>query len=122
MSYRTHDSSGGCAAVIALALILGIGLVVGITKANTAHNEVLTVQEKDRVCDGGKNGTCRYLIFTAQGVYENTDTLFAGKWNSSDIQSQLKPGHTYEVEVRGWRVPFVSSYPNVVKIQREVTK
>lgn len=123
MNYRTHDSSGTGLGVIGLGLLLmAIGLVFGIAKASTSTNEVLTVQEKERVCDGSKSSSCKYLIWTDKGVFENTDSMFAGKWNSSDVQGQLKIGHTYEVEARGWRIPFFSTYPNITSVRREVTR
>ncbi|MFI6495933.1 hypothetical protein [Nonomuraea typhae] len=122
MSYRTSDYGIFWVSVVLLALMLGGGVILGVIKANTGRVEVLTVQEKDRVCDGGSSGACRYLIFSDKGVFENTDSLFAGKWDSSDLQNQLKIGQTYEVEARGWRIPLFSAYPNIIQIQREVTQ
>ncbi|WP_431911639.1 hypothetical protein [Nonomuraea jabiensis] len=120
----SHKATAGSAlfAFVGLALVLGVGLVFGLVQQSTSRTETITVQDKDRVCDGGKDGTCRYLIFTDQGTYENTDTLFAGKFDSSNVQGRMKVGRTYEVEVRGWRIPFLSTYPNITQIEREVAK
>ncbi|MGW0065363.1 hypothetical protein ACWDTT_36320 [Streptosporangium sandarakinum] len=107
--------------LIGFAVVVLIALGIGLAKASTSHTEVLQIRDKQRVCDGGSNGSCRYLIWTDQGVHENTDSMLAGKWDSSDVQGALQIGRTYEVDVRGWRIPFLSSYPNITAVRREVT-
>lgn len=77
----------------------------------------ITVNEKERIMTGsGENMSSKYLIFTEQGVYQNTDTIWYWKWNSSDVYNQLKEGQEYEVKVYGFRVPFLSWYKNIVEI------
>ena len=44
-----------------------------------------------------------------------------GKFNSSDLQSELKVGHTYEIEVVGYMVRVFSWYRNVLSV-KEVSK
>ncbi|MEU1880876.1 hypothetical protein ABZ470_26515 [Streptosporangium sp. NPDC020072] len=107
----------GCLTLVAL---LVLAVVIGLIKTSTGRVETATVESKERVCDSSRN--CRYLIFTDQGVYENTDALLSGKFNSSDIYGALKPGHTYRFKINGWRIPATSSYPNILSIEGEVTK
>lgn len=59
----------------------------------------------------------RYLIFTDKGVYENTDSMFKFKFNSSDLHNELQPGKTYQAITVGPRIQFLSMYPNVIKAQ-----
>ena len=47
-------------------------------------------------------------------VLENTDNTIRFKFNSSDIYAALKEGETYEVEVIGYRVPFLNMYENII--------
>jgi hypothetical protein len=61
--------------------------------------------------------TDRYLIFTENnGVFENTDCVWLLKFNSSDIQSELEEGKTYKIKYYGWRVRFLSWYPNIITL------
>ena len=62
------------------------------------------------------NKSHKYLIFTDEGVFENTDALFIGKFNSSDLQNQILNAKVCKVETLGYRIPFLSEYPNIVKI------
>ena len=64
----------------------------------------------------------KYMIFTKLDdgdvkVFENTDSMFEWKFNSSDVQGKLENGHRYHIEAYGWRFPFVSWYENIVDVQ-----
>lgn len=50
-------------------------------------------------------------------VLENTDSTWMFKWDSADIQAKVKEGKRYKVELRGWRVPILSMFPNVDNIK-----
>src|SRR5690348_13587760 len=103
--------------VIAFVALLIIGsIVVSIVKVNNNHQVTFTVNKSERVCSSsGKS--CRYLIFTNNGVYENTDSLWKGKWNSSDLYNQIQTGKTYKCDAIGFRLPLFSWYENVIKCE-----
>ena len=92
------------------AAILGGGIYGGYQFMNPTHVFTATVQDKVRT--GGQDS--KYLIFTDKGVYENTDSIVNGKWNSSDVYGALSVGKSYEFKVRGRRIPFLSMYPNII--------
>lgn len=84
----------------------------------TSDTVTFTVADKEtKVVSDGENVSSKYLVFTENETFENTDLLFGGKFNSSDIQGKLKRGKTYTAEVYGWRVPFFSMYRNIVVIK-----
>lgn len=56
----------------------------------------------------------KYLIFTGSEVFEITDTILFFRWNSSDLYRYLTVGNTYNCRVAGWRIPFLSSYRNLI--------
>ena len=65
----------------------------------------------------------KYLIFTDNGVFENTDAWYRFKFSSSDMQTeamQLK-GKQVEIEKYGWRNGLFSWYENVVDM-KEIKK
>jgi len=75
-----------------------------------------TVKLPERVCSGGKITNCKYLVFTDKGVFENTDSLLGWKFNSSDIHAFIKDKACYKANVYGWRIPFLSKYPNILTL------
>ncbi len=89
------------------------------------HSYIITVTDKERVVSGsGENTSSKYLIFgdTPDGtpvVFENTDTFLRFKFNSSNIQGSLKEGHTYKITVVGIRVPLMSMYETILKVEEE---
>ena len=86
----------------------------------------ITITDKERIVENN-NGeySSKYLIFGEDKsgevlVFENTDVLVRGKWNSSTIQGSLKEGNTYKVIVVGYRIPFLSCYENIISIEEQV--
>lgn len=105
----------GCGITIVGLAALGSLGIYGTYQALNPTNDV-TVMVTDKVVkNDGKSST--YLIFTDKGVYENTDSLVNGKWNSSDVYSQIKVGKTYTLHVRGIRNHFMSWYPNILNVK-----
>ena len=63
-----------------------------------------------------------YLVFTKlengeTRVFKNEDAFFKGKFNSSDVQAKLEIGHTYDIDTYGYRIPFMSMYENIFKVE-----
>ena len=109
------------AIMIVVILVLSIGYEAIFSFNDTEYT--ITVTDKERIYKGsGDTSSSKYIVFGDDGngnslVFENTDCFIRGKWNSSNIQGQLKEGNTYKVTVVGYRVPFFSMYQNIIKIE-----
>ena len=109
------------AIMITVILVLSIGYEVIFSFNDTEYT--ITVTDKQRIYEGsGNTSSSKYLVFGDDEngnslVFENTDCFIRGKWNSSNIQGQLKEGNTYKVTVVGYRVSFFSMYQNIIKIE-----
>lgn len=107
--------------VIAVMLLFIIGYNAIFSFNDTEYT--ITVTDKERIYEGsGDTSSSKYLVFGDDDngnslVFENTDCFIRGKWNSSNIQGQLKEGNTYKVTVVGYRVSFFSMYQNIIKIE-----
>ena len=107
--------------MIAIMLISLIGQEAIFNFNDTEYT--ITVTDKERIYTGsGNSSSSKYLVFGDDQngnslVFENTDCFIRGKWNSSNIQGQLKVGNTYKITVIGYRVPFLSWYQNIIKIE-----
>lgn len=107
--------------VVAFIAIFTLGLMPRLV----FHNQyVMTVTDKDvKHYKSGNDYEDKYLIFTKNNetgdvrVFENTDSLIPLKFNSSDIYASIEIGKTYEFDVRGLRIPFLSEYQNIYNIQ-----
>lgn len=98
------------------ALIVG-AISLAILPNLKTERITITIKKTERITTGsGEDIRHKYLVFTEGEVFENTDALFFGKFNSSDFQNKLDAGNTYEVRVSGYRVPFLSMYRNIVTI------
>lgn len=86
----------------------------GCIEYGTVDHVTATVSKTERVND---RESSKYLVFTNGETFQNTDTIWHGKWNSSDIHGRLQPGKSYRLKVNGFRVPFLSWYRNVLAVE-----
>lgn len=117
MKQKTADEAfvGGCILAVVAAVI---GLIILISSwYGSARDVTFTVKNDTRSCT---SKSCTNLIYTDHGVFQDVDSIFSNKYNSSDIYGQLCVGGTYKVHVRGWRIPFLSEWPNILKIDQVV--
>lgn len=94
--------------------------VIGYQVAYYTSNESIevTINDKERVTkSSGESITSVYMVYTDKGVFENTDEMLLGKFDSADVQNELEVGQTYLVEVIGWRIPFMSTFRNIVRVK-----
>ncbi|PFQ47678.1 hypothetical protein COK05_09350 [Bacillus cereus] len=52
-------------------------------------------------------------------VIENTNSILMMKFNSADIQANVKTGEKYKLTLRGYRVPILSLFPNIDEATRD---
>jgi hypothetical protein len=78
----------------------------------------IIVSEKERITTGsGESISSKFLVYSNDEVFENTDSWLYLKFASSDLQNSLKKDSTYTVKVAGWRIPLFSSYRNIISIK-----
>ena len=94
-------------------IIFSIGYVYQKTNLKKVN---ITVIDKQRVSYGSSS---KYIIFTQTESFENTDSLYHAKHNSSDLYSHFHTGCSYEILVYGKRIPFFNTYRNIIKIIKE---
>lgn len=98
-------------AILALLIPIKIWIHFGTMETVTGY----VIQDKERVTTGsGKTLESKYLIFTDRETFENTDSYLSLKFNSSDIYGAIPVGGTCDFSVTGIRLPFFSSYRNIL--------
>jgi len=102
--------------------ILAAGLILlGGCNIDHASRETfrVTVTDKQIKRDGDHD---TYMVFGKlpngkTRVFENIDSMFERKWNSSDVWAQIEQGKTYDLKTYGFRIPFFSYYENIIGVQ-----
>lgn len=110
----------GCISMVGI-FTLAVGSCTGLSALynyGTEDTVRFTVDDLERITESdGETVTSKYLIFTEEGeTFENTDSLWRWKFDSSDMQGQLDEGKTYDARVYGWRIDWLSSYRNVFEV------
>lgn len=113
---KTKTKIYGTAVLIVAAIIGGTYLYRQMT-VDYLHDVKFT-KNGERVCGSGKlEKECKYLEYTENETFENTDDWAFLKFNSSDVHRIISAGTTCEtVEVQGFRLPFMSWYRNILKV------
>ena len=104
-----------------LIILIVIWLVLGesILKVINPQTYIVTVQSKEVKNTSKDSG--KYLVFTVDAetgesrVFEVTDSLWKGRFNSADVYNMIQINHTYKFETGGCRIPLLSYYPNIYK-------
>lgn len=105
--------------VIAAFVVILLGGVLLQACGSYFERETVTtvVTDKERVCESG-GGDCKYLVFTEAGTFQVTDAIFGTvRFNSSDVYGRIDEGKTYVITSYGWRLPLLSQYPNIEKME-----
>ena len=112
---------GYLTAITAIALVVIAVIAFPVMNFSNDHTYTVTITDKERVTTQVAEGQTdsNYLIYGEDEngktyVFEDTDTLFRWKFNSSDVFGALKEGETYELTVIGFRVHIFNWYENII--------
>lgn len=100
-----------------IAGVILIGLLVFIVSIGYQNEETIECTIEDKWVKR-KDKSDIYLVQCDNEVYQITDLLFKGKFNSSDIYANLKVGNTYEITTTGYRFEFLSMYKNINEYEK----
>ena len=99
-------------------VVSSIFLIYHIYHYSTIEYVDIRVTDKERVTVGsGDSVSSKYLVYTTDEVFENTDNILFMKFNSSDIYGVLDEGDCYTLKVNGIRIPLFSTYRNILSIE-----
>lgn len=103
------------ASIIVILMIAVIPINIWIHFSTMETVTGLVIQDKERITTGsGQTAESKYLIFADGETFENTDSWLALKFNSSDVYGYIQKGQTCDFQVTGFRIPFFSSYRNIL--------
>lgn len=128
MNYGKYSSSSNSisgfhiAGIVVIVLLLFVSCAHSVDKAYNRYEITATVTDK-----AVKNSSddSKYLIYAEDVngevvVMEITDSILAGRWDSSNVYAAIKVGKTYTFTVGGTREEFMSWYPNIYEY-KEIT-
>lgn len=111
----SDELPGGCV-VLLVALFLVFAVSWSIAAWSSQREVTCTVQHVDRVSDG--NGGSDARIYTKEcGVLENTDAIPFLKFDSADVQGQLREGQVQTFKIAYWRIPLFSMFPDILEVK-----
>lgn len=107
------------AIVLVIAYLVASLVVIPLVTSFNDHTYDVTVTGKEHVTKGDGSD---YLIFCQTTdkktlVLRNSDNMFRGKYNSSDLYGEIEEGKNYHVNVVGYRVQFLDWYENILSLE-----
>lgn len=105
--------------IIFLVVVLIVG---GIAFEISSYGHVNTIEAKvegkERITQSvGNTIESFYLVYTDKGTFKLEDDMFRGNFYSSDVYGKLKQDSTYNFKTSGYRIGFMSSYPNIIEVK-----
>lgn len=101
--------AGGLMFVLLLAALIVTSVV---SAAHTQDYRGCTVTDKDRT--RGTDGKSDARVYTSCGVFTVSDSILSTRWDSADVYSRVQVGTAYDIHARGYRIPFLSRFPNIL--------
>lgn len=99
--------------VIIALLVFAVIAVCGIFGCSSYLKDspvTITVTGKESVStDSGHE----YRVYTNDETYVMKDSIFKGRFRTSNDYAKLQRGHTYTCTKFGWRVPLLSWFENI---------
>lgn len=124
---RRRESFFGLLVAFAVPIFILIFAVGGfVLSRSTRQTITATVTDKavrlEKSSGEDKKPKDKYMIYAKDVsgktyVFENTDTIYYFKFDSSDVYAEIEVGKTYDFDVYGWRLKLFSSYQNIIKVQ-----
>ncbi|MDM3980657.1 hypothetical protein [Staphylococcus haemolyticus] len=108
----------GILSAIGFSMIVLLIAIPIYTVAEYKNKEIYTGEITDKYNKRSYDTDDFYIVLDNKKVIANTDLIFKGKFNSADIQAQLKVGEKIKVKTIGYRVPFLNFYPKLYEIEK----
>jgi hypothetical protein len=103
--------------ILVVVIIIG-AICLGITGYANVSTVAVKVEGKERITESvGDKIESYYLVYTDKGTFKLEDDLFRGNFYSSDVYGKLKQDSTYTFKTSGYRIGFLSSYPNIIEVK-----
>ena len=101
--------------IVGFVIIVGIifAIVFGSFQMSYGNPQTITCTVQDKWVKNVGNGSDLYLVNCDDEVYQVSDLMFKGKFDSANIYAGLKKGKKYKIKVTGYRFGFFSSYQNI---------
>lgn len=117
--YSAKRTPGLLTAVFIVVAIVLIGIVTVTAQNASKQAQNCTVAAKHMTTDvhDGKSVRVYQLETNECGVLRVEDNAFQGVFNSADLFAAVREGQRYRFTTVGWRIPFLSQFPTVVKIE-----
>lgn len=120
MNKKHIDWPRVCITIGIILIIIGF-LSPKIIKNFNKREVIVTVTDKN-VNFARDTADSKYLIYTKNEneeimVFEITDTLIYKRFNSADYYAGIETGKKYKFTITGYRIPFLSMYPNIIKYE-----
>jgi hypothetical protein len=109
VKFPVRNFFGGLIVVLLVLAVIGL---LPLYQYGTVETVTTVVKSKEWV---NSKESSKYLVFTSGETFQNSDTIWHGKWSSSDLYGSLEEGTKYRLTVYGWRIPFFSVYRNIIE-------
>lgn len=110
-----------------IVVVIGLSLIAVYQLGNPQEYVVVSIRiQAELKSDNDTTVSTKYLYFCTIDsgetiVFENEDSIFNGKFDSSTFLARLKvleeSGETFKIKTKGYRIPQLSTYQNIIEVE-----
>lgn len=101
-----------------IAALIIAAIYFNVKAYNHIETNTVKVEGKERITQqSGNHINSFYLVYTDKGTFKLEDDLFRGNFYSSDVYGKLKQDSTYTFKTAGYRIGWMSEYPNIIEVK-----
>lgn len=113
--YRSGQSVEVWAILGSFFTLLTVLVFSAYISYGTDYHTTITVAERFQ---GMQEGSDIYRVVDEEGnTYNVNDSFWYWKFRSTDLWTGMKEGERYHVRVYGWRIGFLSWFPNIIEAE-----
>ena len=91
----------------------------GVLISGYTNNKEIEITISDKYVKRIGDNDVYLVVDENKNTYKVSDLFFNFKFNSTDIYNNLEIGETYKVKISGFRIRFLSEYPNINEVIKE---
>ena len=104
--------------IIVIAVIAIIfGTIFGVMFNGYLNSQTKEIIVSDKYIKRSGEEDIYLVVDEEKNTYKISDLFFILKFNSTDIYNQLEKGEKYKIHTTGFRIKFLSEYPNINKVE-----
>lgn len=103
--------------IVIVVIVIIFGAIFGVVFNGYLNSQSKEIIVSDKYIKRVNDKDVYLVVDEDKNTYKISDLFFKLKFNSTDIYNQLEKDERYKIHTTGFRIKFLSEYPNINKVE-----